>query len=421
MVCYEISITKLDKPKPIDDLFKHERNDKDVLFKERKMAKKKRSNGYYSTTVSIRNQEGGTTRKTIYAKTVKELENKKAEYRQQCYRGIVTSNQTTFAELADIWIDMYKANSTQKNTLRYMRNSVQKHLISKIGNSKVTNLIELDLQHIITEMARKGYARDTVAHVRNYAIHIMDTALGNRIIDRNVFSYTKLPKDMPTYEREPIDLSRVQLITKTYRKHRMGIGALIMLYTGIRRGELIPLRWDDIYFKQKTMRINKAIAFLENGNQPVEKKPKSKSGKRTIVIPDILLEALMEHYAAAGQKSEFVCAGIDQGILTQTKFRCAWKSYLSMLNQEAGGHNGTNKKARLQVIDNFSAHQLRHTYITELQRKEIPMWGIKILAGHSMKKDITFNYTHASLSDLQRFIDRAFNACGGFGNYSEQK
>lgn len=72
----------------------------------------------------------------------------------------------------------------------------------------------------------------------------------------------------------------------------MGYPAMIMLYCGLRRGELLALRWSDVDLEKDTITVNKSVEILTN--QATIKPPKSKAGFRTIPIPSILHDVLDE-------------------------------------------------------------------------------------------------------------------------------
>ena len=85
----------------------------------------------------------------------------------------------------------------------------------------------------------------------------------NDLIHRNVFAKVTVPKT-EAEEREPIDEATRKLIFDTCEGHRMGIPALVMLYTGIRKGELLALKWEDVDLVGERLTVNKAVAFPDN-------------------------------------------------------------------------------------------------------------------------------------------------------------
>ena len=104
----------------------------------------------------------------------------------------------------------------------------------------------------------------------------------NDLIHRNVFAKVTVPKT-EAEEREPIDEATRKLIFDTCEGHRMGIPALVMLYTGIRKGELLALKWEDVDLVGERLTVNKAVAFPDNSVSI--KTPKTKAGTRTVTIP----------------------------------------------------------------------------------------------------------------------------------------
>ena len=69
---------------------------------------------------------------------------------------------------------------------------------------------------------------------------------------------------------------------------------MIMMYSGLRRGELIPLTWGDIDFKERTIRVNKSVEMV-NGCSVLKSGAKTQAGNRTVNIPIILVDYLKKN------------------------------------------------------------------------------------------------------------------------------
>jgi integrase len=91
-------------------------------------------------------------------------------------------------------------------------------------------------------MAEEGYAEKTLKEIKVTANQIMELALDNDVIFRNVFAKVEIPS-IEAVERRALTQDEIDLITNTYAGHRMGMPVQLMLYCGIRRGELLALTW----------------------------------------------------------------------------------------------------------------------------------------------------------------------------------
>ncbi len=139
-------------------------------------------------------------------------------------------------------------------------------------------------------------AKFQLRELKRTASQILELAINNDILFRNVFSKVPIPRIEKT-ERRPLTPEETDLITAHYKGHRMGIPAMLMLYCGLRRGELLALTRGDINLKSKTVTVNKAVYY--DNNTPHIKTPKSKAGTRTVPLPDFLAAIIAEKPSAS--------------------------------------------------------------------------------------------------------------------------
>lgn len=99
----------------------------------------------------------------------------------------------------------------------------------------------------------------------------------------------------------------------------MGIPALVMLYTGIRKGELLALKWEDVDLVGERLTVNKAVAFPDNSVSI--KTPKTKAGTRTVPIPKKIIPLLQK--AKDWAESDYVCPSVKGEIMTHTAYNVA--------------------------------------------------------------------------------------------------
>lgn len=365
---------------------------------------KKRADGLYSRQITIgRKPDGKPIRKTIYAKTLKELESKTAEFLQQLKHGALSSNERiTFQELAAVWVESYTPNASEKTRKEYA-GLIKNHLNPIIGGYKVTELKKHDLQAILNNMAERDFSRSTMEKVKISAVAVLDLALDNDILMRNVFSRVKVP-DVEAEERKPLTEYQRRVLLEHWRGHRMGLPALLMLYCGLRRGELLALTWRDIDLVSKTITINKAVYY--SGNAAQVKPPKSKAGIRTVPIPDALLPALSQ-----GRPSTLlVCPAVTTGgLMSRTAFNSAWDSLQHFLNIQAGGKDASRSNDKILAVEPFTAHQLRHTYCTMLYDAGVDILTAQKLLGHADAETTMRVYTHLTQQKERQSI-AALNA-----------
>ena len=351
----------------------------------------KRNDNRYKRTVTVgRNPDGSAKRKCVYGKTIKEVDRKVADIQTALRNGTLSNDERVlFKDIAFRWIDeCHPAISTR--TRRWYTGIVRTNL-APLHKMELRKLKPMHLQAIIAQKVAEGVADKTLCNIKIIAAAILDYAMDNDLVFRNVFRKVKVPK-RGSAKRQPITEDQKALILRTWRGHRMGVPALILLFTGMRRGELIALTWNDVDLKNRVISVTKAAAF--NGNQPEIKAPKSNAGIRTIPIPEQLVPILRETKSSG--KSLYVCPDAGGGIMSDRGWLTSWNSYQHYLNIQAGGKDASRSNPKIVAVEPFTAHQLRHTYATMLYDAGVDVKTAQELLGHA-DPSVTMNiYTHLS-------------------------
>lgn len=218
-------------------------------------------------------------------------------------------------------------------------------------------------------------------------------------------------------------------ITET--EHRGKRAAMIMLYSGLRRGELLALTWADVDTDAATITVNKSVQF--HGGRPVlaHGKAKTAAGLRTVDIPQVLCKYLEAERAKDNHM--YIVHNRQGGLLSQSGWRRLWESYLAELNLWHGYtaeerrennissvHNPNGLEMRIEV---FTAHQLRHTFCMLMYHAGVDVLTARDQMGHA---DITTTlqiYTHLdkthkrkSMNKLDDYIGQSADSNAGKNN-----
>ena len=366
---------------------------------------KKRNDGLYQRYVTIgRKSNGKMQRKAIYARTQKELENKVSEYKEKLANGMLPIyEKATFGEFAEMLCKDYKPTISDGVRKQYV--SIVNNHLAELKPIRLTELRNAHLQTIINRMAMNGYSTKLMSHVKQVASQVLRLAQDNDILVRNVFERVKVPSIEPK-KRLPLSEEQIQLVKETFRGHRMGVPVMIMLYAGLRRGELLALQWSDIDFQKRVIRVSKSIAF-EAKNQARVKKPKTAAGTRSVPIIDPLYEILSN--ARKGTKSIMVCPSAKGTMMTDTAWKTSWDSYMHYLNIQAGGRDKSRSNPKVIEIETFTPHQLRHTFITMCHEAGVDVKVTQEIAGHADIHTTLMVYTHLTNAKREEGI-RTLNA-----------
>lgn len=357
----------------------------------------KDKNGEYRKRVPIiengvpkRNDNGRIMYKFFYGKTQKELEQRVETYFEDIRNGVnPTSRNTLFKDLSHIWLN-YNVDSSEGTRKQY-EGLLNNYILDAIGNVRIKDIKVSDLQGLINNLYELGKGKSLLRKVKIVCVGCMNLAIDNKLISYNPFLSVKIPSKAKEGTREGLTIEQESAVLKYWKGHRMGLGALILLECGLRKGELVALQWSDIDFNNKMIRVSKSAEFLSDGNKPTIKGPKTKNGKRDVPVPEGLMSALREEK----KKGLFVITSIDGNQMTKQAFKRGWDSYMHYLNRCCGGSDKINKYSPgVIALESFTPHQLRHTFATNLYYNSVPLKEAQYLLGHSDIKTTLNIYTH---------------------------
>lgn len=361
------------------------------------MAKyKKRKDGRYQSNITIGTDEetGKRIIKTIYARTIPELENIKFEIKDQINKGIYADDKRiTVKEWSEKWLIAEKSicGIRTKEMYEYIVNS---YIIPSIGNIRLRNIKKSDLQIMIN--GNSGHYR-TCEQIRMTIKQILEAAIDEGLIYKNVAQNLSLPPKIVQEKRALSDDEKAGIKNADFTDYEK-VFVYILLYCGIRRGEILALSRQDINLKSHELNIKNTITF--DGNTPVFKPiPKTINGIRSIPIPDelfVILKNYLDHlngfYLFEMEKAN--------GIMSKSSYNKLWKRIIAKINIGAGGKNAekaTNEHAaipELKVIHGLTAHVFRHNYATMLYYNGIDVKDAQRLLGHASIKITLDIYTH---------------------------
>ncbi len=345
--------------------------------------------------------------KYVYASNNRELDRKVQEIKLQLGKGIdVSAERDTFGQWAERWLKLKKLEVSNG---RYNTYSYRIKNLAPIASMQIGKIRTADIQDIIIGLSADGYALKTLKDVKNAASQIFRLAVDNRVIDYNPAISVKLPAEAPKETRRALTTEEQQWILAP-SENRGKRAAMIMMYAGLRRGELIPLLWTDINLEKKTINVNKAVEMI-NGKSVVKDCTKTAAGMRTVYIPQVLADYLA---AEPHNNSLLVCPNVSGGMMSESAYKRLWDSYLAELNFKFGNFSNVlvsneqsgkieqykKPKSRFTpkkipfVIPRITAHMLRHTFITLMYIAGVDLLTAKEQAGHADVQTTMEIYTH---------------------------
>jgi len=377
---------------------------------------KKRADGRYHKNVYIGTDPETKKKKykSVYGTSLAEVEAKEREIKTQIGKGIdVSAPVETFEVWRRRWLKAKRASVCQK-TLETLEDCTAA-MNESIGHIPITKIRLVDIQAVIDSLSDKGRAKTTLQKVRNYTEQIFRLAIKNRIMDYNPASDAEVPSNAHKEKRTALNDEQQRWVREM--PHRAQTPAMIMMYAGLRRGEVIPLCWSDIDLDGRTISVNKSVEMI-NGSSCLKTGAKTKAGTRIIDIPQALVDYLRPLCPEATGKvtplNQLVCPAARGGMMSDSSWRRMWSSYMQDLNIKYGYNGQRNKfdpkrngdKPIIMLIEPFTAHQLRHTFATLLYLAGVdPMTAMQQL-GHADIKTTLGIYTHLDAKYKRRSMDK---------------
>ena len=358
------------------------------------MAKyKKRPDGRYATSTIIGYQDDGRPkRKTIYGRTIMELDKKIAEFKSLQNKGIVIDDENlTVERWANKWLDLYKADKSY-NTYTMYETKIRNHIIPHIGGIRLGALKKQHIQEMLNKIVQDGHQR-TAELVLLTITQIIKQAMIEEYIFKDITLGLSLPAKQKPKKRVLSDEEKTMVEQAGLTpKERAFVD--LLYYTGMRRGEALALMIRDIDFTNRTISVSKNLVIKSNASE-LKASPKSDAGNRILPMPLPLYDSLKQYIDSVGNLYLFT---MNNGkTMSRSGFRRFWDNIMDKINIAAGGtgyrRNKGGKSIRL-IADDITPHMFRHTYATNLYYAGIDIKTAQYLLGHSSIQMTMDIYTH---------------------------
>ena len=227
------------------------------------MAKyKKRPDGRYATSTIVGyTDDGKPKRKTLYGRTIMELDKKVAEFKSLQNKGIIINDEGMTVEQWGIkWLKLYKS-AKEYNTYAMYLNALNSHIIPEIGGIRLSALKSHHIQEMLNDIISVGHYR-TAEIVRLTIKQIIQQAIINEYIYKDVSLKVSLPQSQKK-EKRSLSNEEKAILEKAKLTQRERVFVDLLYYTGVRRGEALALTVKDIDFKNRRLIINKNLVIKD--------------------------------------------------------------------------------------------------------------------------------------------------------------
>lgn len=296
-----------------------------------------------------------------------------------------------FSMFMERWFNTSYKRTVEITTAKSREYVIRNHIMKYFQHKKINEITTFDIDSFYVDKLDSGYSGAYIRQMHNLLNQAFDQAVRWSLVKVNPVKNAKPPK-VKSEEKITWTVDEVNRFLNLIKDSSMEIPYLLAIFTGMRRGEVLGLKWDDVDFENKKIRIKRSLCFV-SGKGLIFKEPKTKKSKRQISISQHVVNVLKKHK----QKQEFqkeklgvqyqdnnliVCTDDGKPLDPRNLLRQFYR-----LIEEAN-------------VPRISFHDLRHTHATILMQQGENPKVVSERLGHS-RVGITLDlYSHVS-DDLQ--------------------
>ncbi|MEP6539892.1 MAG: site-specific integrase [Bryobacteraceae bacterium] len=345
----------------------------------------KRKDGRWTAVLNLGFQDGRRKRKTYYGETRKQVQEQlSAAMRSQQLGLPIPSERENVGHLLQTWFQNVAVARVRPKTAQSYKWIIDQHLIPMIGHTRLAKLTASDIQSLLNDKRKTGLKPRTVQHIHAILRIALGQAVKWDLVARNVAKLV----DSPTVSRSEVNVlgpDAARALLAAVEGHRLSALFSTCVSLGLRQGEALGLRWEDLDLIRGTLDVRFSLQRIDGKLQLVE--PKTNRSRRRLVLPAVCVAAFQRHRAR--QQQERTVAGDG------------WHStglvFTSSLGTALDGPNVTHQFQRLLKVAGLPRmrfHDLRHTCATLLLVQGIHPRLVMELLGHSQIALTMNTYTH---------------------------
>lgn len=333
--------------------------------------------------------------------TKKEAEQELRKMLEAKEQGIsIKPQHITLAEYLRNWFKNYVEVNLAPTTADGYRYNIEKHIILYIGTAKIQELRPDQIRGLYDKLQEKGLSAKSIRYVHRNLRQALQEAVDMKMIAQNPAASIKLPK-VKKYRSEVYNESEIRTLLEKIRGTDMELPITLDVVFGLRRGELLALKWSNIDFKERKLAVVGNLISTSRGTMLRE--TKTESSRRIIDIPESIIGILLRHKeeqqknkTMLGEKYidlDLVCCHGDGRFINPKYFSNKFRKFLDRKGL---------KKIRL--------HDIRHSNATLMLTYGVP---VKIAAqrlGHSSVSVTLDIYSHV-LQEMQNEVTEKIE-CG---------
>jgi integrase len=349
--------------------------------------------------------QGRRKRVTRYAGTEAAALEELKRLRRELDSGRLVANtgQMTMEDYLEYWLTELLPGTVKPTTEASYADMTRRHIVAGLGHQYLAKLTRDDVRRFIRQLARTKSQRRgedrvlsarTVQYVHSILRRALEDARREELTGRNVAREVSPPR----YERrefEPLSPQEARALLAVAADDRLYAAYVLALLLGLRRGELLGLRWSAVDLRRGTLRVQ--VSLQRVGGQLAFTSPKTRRSRRAMPLPRAVVKVLREHKQRQAVERAEAELWADEDLVFATSIGTPIEPRNLSRHFEALRERAKLRKVRF--------HDLRHGCASLLFELGVPLRMVMEILGHSQISTTSDIYTHVMPAQYREVAD----------------
>src|ERR671911_1097985 len=327
-------------------------------------------------------------RRYISGKTKEEARRALREARANTDQGLLfDADNLKVGECLDRWLADSVSDTVRATTFERYEQITRIHLMPTLGRVKLKALTPAHVRSLYRDKLEEGSSSRTVRYIHTTLHKALKQAVMDDLIPRNATEAVK-PPQQSREEMHPLTPEQAKLLLEIAHEAMDRLEALYVLaiHTGLRQGELIGLKWDDVDLEDGALQVRRTLTITKNG--PLFTSPKTTGSRRSVKLTSNAIEALKHHLERQlGEIDRVGSLWSENGLI-----------FASEIGEPLNRHNLTRSSFKPLLkragLPRIRFHDLRHTCATLLLTRNVNPKIVSEMLGHATIAITLDTYSH---------------------------
>jgi integrase len=363
----------------------------------------RRADGRWTAACYVLRPDGRRVRRAVYGKTRKDVADQLVVLITKTKAGLPLAVESwTLERFAEHWLKDVVGPRLRPSTLSSYRETLRLHILPPLGRMNLRSLTPTHVRTLLANKAADGLGRRSVQIIHSTLRTMLSDAMREELIERNVATVVR-PPSAQQVEVQPWSTVEASRFLAASADHRLHALFAVRVALGLRKGELLALRWDDVDLEGGVVHVRQNVQRLPEIGL-VFGPPKSNKSRRTIPLPAASAKVLRTH--RANQAAEALALGPAWG-----ESGLVFTSAVGTVIEPRNLNRFFDELIAKAGVRRIRFHDLRHTCASLLLAQHVPARIVMEILGHSQLAMTTDLYSHVmptALREAADAMDRVF-------------